>query len=477
MAGHALREVPGGERERFGHKPMNISFTGRRSSAATNDDDFDVYEADAERLYDSFSDLYEDFDEGRSKTPFVIIGALLAVAVVGGGLAFAYKRGASDGADGPAVILAERTATKVEPDEPGGIEIPHQDRQVFQEVAGGDTLGDETADGDAGEAGGARGDDPLAAAAPAPAPAGQAGFGAGNRGEPAASAADDGELTIGALASRLTSGGPDPFLTGNPAGEPAPSPARIDPATATPLAIPEPAGRAEPESLRLGATPTGGGALEPRRVQTVSIGPDGAVISEPAPASSGASQSETTARSLSSEETASGAAAQTGTDIVAGRAAGQAGADGVESLLRQSPDAAEPDAQQSLFTPSPRPKPRPTTRVAAAEPAANTAAAPARPQIPAPARNAAASATLEGFAVQVASHRQQAEAVAAFADLQQRYPNLISGYQPLIQRADLGERGIFYRLRIGPVADKGAADQLCASLKSAGLPGCLVRAL
>jgi cell division septation protein DedD len=455
---------------------MNISFTGRRASAATSDDDFDVYEADAERLYDSFSDLYEDFDEGRSKTPFVIIGALLAVAIVGGGLAFAYKRGASEGTEGPAVILAERTATKVEPDEPGGIAIPHQDRQVFQEVAGQDTpAGDESADGDAGAA---LGDDPFAAAAPSPAPTGQAGFGAGRGGEPAASAADDGELTIGALASRLTSGEPDPFLAGNPvSGEPVPSPARSDPAAATPLAIPEPAGRAEPESLRLGATPTGGGALEPRRVQTVSIGPDGSVIREPAPASSGASEAETAARSLSSGIASPGAAAQTGTDIVAGRAAGQEGVDGVESLLRQSPDAAEPDAQQSLFTPSPRPKPRPTTRVAAAEPAESAAAAPARPQIPAPARNAAASATLEGFAVQVASHRQQAEAVAAFADLQQRYPNLISGYQPLIQRADLGERGIFYRLRIGPVADKGSADQLCASLKSAGLPGCLVRAL
>ncbi|NND50177.1 MAG: SPOR domain-containing protein, partial [Rhizobiales bacterium] len=148
-----------------------------------------------------------------------------------------------------------------------------------------------------------------------------------------------------------------------------------------------------------------------------------------------------------------------------------------ESVLRAAPDAVDPASQTSLFAPSPRPKPRPTTRVAVNNPQAGAAPAATRPTIPAPARNAAASSALQGFAVQVASHRRQSEAVAAFADLQRRYPSLITGYQPLIQRADLGDRGIYYRLRIGPVATKSDANSLCTSLKSAGLPGCLVRPL
>jgi cell division septation protein DedD len=77
----------------------------------------------------------------------------------------------------------------------------------------------------------------------------------------------------------------------------------------------------------------------------------------------------------------------------------------------------------------------------------------------------------------VAAYREQAEAVELFADLRQRYPGLISGLQPLIQRAEIPGKGIYYRLRIGPVADKGDAKQLCASLKNAGWAGCLVKSL
>jgi cell division protein FtsN len=35
---------------------------------------------------------------------------------------------------------------------------------------------------------------------------------------------------------------------------------------------------------------------------------------------------------------------------------------------------------------------------------------------------------------------------------------------------------VWYRLRIGPIADKAAAAKLCTQLKSQGLPDCLVTA-
>ncbi|MCP4936598.1 MAG: hypothetical protein GY927_20960 [bacterium] len=79
------------------------------------------------------------------------------------------------------------------------------------------------------------------------------------------------------------------------------------------------------------------------------------------------------------------------------------------------------------------------------------------------------------FVVQVTSRSSQTSALAAFADMQQKYPNLIGAYAPDIQRADLGNKGIWYRLRVGPVTSKVAASDLCTSLKQAGHPGCFVR--
>ena len=79
------------------------------------------------------------------------------------------------------------------------------------------------------------------------------------------------------------------------------------------------------------------------------------------------------------------------------------------------------------------------------------------------------------FVVQVTSRSSQTSALAAFADMQQKYPNLIGTYQPDIQRANLGSKGVWYRLRVGPVGSKVAASDLCNSLKQAGHPGCFVR--
>ena len=42
-----------------------------------------------------------------------------------------------------------------------------------------------------------------------------------------------------------------------------------------------------------------------------------------------------------------------------------------------------------------------------------------------------------------------------------------------VQRADLGAKGVFYRVRAGPLADRTAADELCVALKARDV-GCLV---
>mgnify|MGYP001189150271 CR=1 FL=1 len=84
--------------------------------------------------------------------------------------------------------------------------------------------------------------------------------------------------------------------------------------------------------------------------------------------------------------------------------------------------------------------------------------------------------TLEGrYVVQIASHRREVDALAEFDRLQSQHPNVVGDYQVLIKRADLGERGVYFRLRIGLVATKEEAVRLCAAIKAVGKPDCLIR--
>lgn len=110
------------------------------------------------------------------------------------------------------------------------------------------------------------------------------------------------------------------------------------------------------------------------------------------------------------------------------------------------------------------------------KPAVPRAATPA----PAPQRVASAPASApavssSNYVVQVSARKSQTDALAAFADIQQKYPRLLSGYRPIIQRADLGSKGVWYRLNVGPVESKQVASSLCGSLKSAGMRSCIVR--
>jgi hypothetical protein len=42
-----------------------------------------------------------------------------------------------------------------------------------------------------------------------------------------------------------------------------------------------------------------------------------------------------------------------------------------------------------------------------------------------------------------------------------------------VDRADLGQRGVFYRLHIGPIGDASQAERLCAQLRQRGV-GCIL---
>jgi hypothetical protein len=70
--------------------------------------------------------------------------------------------------------------------------------------------------------------------------------------------------------------------------------------------------------------------------------------------------------------------------------------------------------------------------------------------------------------VQVSARRSKADAQASFRSLQAKFPRQLGSRTAIVQRADLGAKGIYYRAVVGPFASAGEADQFCGSLKAAG---------
>ena len=79
-----------------------------------------------------------------------------------------------------------------------------------------------------------------------------------------------------------------------------------------------------------------------------------------------------------------------------------------------------------------------------------------------------------GYLVQVAARQSHNEALRAFSDLQRQYPQLLGGLAPEVLRADLGSRGVWYRVGVGPMLQQQAAVNFCRQLKSVGAD-CLIR--
>ncbi len=69
--------------------------------------------------------------------------------------------------------------------------------------------------------------------------------------------------------------------------------------------------------------------------------------------------------------------------------------------------------------------------------------------------------------MQVTSQRSEAEAQSAYRALQAKFPGQLGGHPPVIRRADLGDKGTFYRALV-PFSTGADALALCTSLKAAG---------
>lgn len=149
-------------------------------------------------------------------------------------------------------------------------------------------------------------------------------------------------------------------------------------------------------------------------------------------------------------------------DAVADRIAELAKADEAANGAA-APAPAAPTAKPSP-PPAAKPEPRPATPTT---PAAATGSA-------APTANAAGALTGTHL-VQIGAFKSADEANGQWSRLQGKLGGFLDGKSNDVERADLGSKGVYYRLRIGPFASASEAKTYCAGLKERGTD-CLIKA-
>lgn len=152
-----------------------------------------------------------------------------------------------------------------------------------------------------------------------------------------------------------------------------------------------------------------------------------------------------------------------------------------------APESAETSAETPASTAAVEPSPEPAP--SAPEPAASTEApatvdsepeqsssveVPAEPAAPAtPAAPANTDQIKAGVRIQMASLPSEDAAWSEWKRISQEFKNQVGDLTAVVETADLGQKGIFYRLQAGPFETVAAAKDRCGKLKEAGLD-CLV---
>jgi cell division septation protein DedD len=134
-----------------------------------------------------------------------------------------------------------------------------------------------------------------------------------------------------------------------------------------------------------------------------------------------------------------------------------------------SPQREQPPAPASSTPASPS-APLPAAIPQAQQSAAAPPGKPAPPQ-PAPPKTPATGAG--GARLQLGSVRSEDAARQDWERIRRKNADLLGTLSATPIRADLGEKGIYYRILTGPVADQAAAERICGELKQRSV-GCIV---
>jgi hypothetical protein len=375
----------------------------------------EAYEDTAQYQYDeSYDDASygeRDRPQARSRKGMLTVAAVLGVAILGVASALMFSGGGSGTVDGePPLITAGSEPLKVAPQNPGGVEIPNQNRQIY-----GGASDEETQIVD-------REEQPV------------------DIGEVARDAPRVVLPPPGGLQDRAENDPISQVLAG------------IDPTQ----------GLQSPPNMSAAVAALG----EPRRVRTVSVRPDGTIIGSPAAQQVAQAQPEprTITDLMPAQPFQQEAAVPAEIPQVA--------SDPVPPTPTQAAPVAPPVAQAAPAAAAPAPAPAPATPMSltgATQPAVPQVAPEQVASIPAPADPAPAAqpqAQTGGYAVQLAIRESEERAYQAFSQYQTRYAGIIGTVDPIVRRAEVNGNTI-YRIRIGPYA-LGEANTICERIKGAG---------
>jgi SPOR domain len=326
----------------------------------------------------------------RSRKPLYAMGAIICAGLVGIGASFAMRTKAP-GSQELALVKAPAGPVKVQPQNPGGVDVPNQSASILDRSAGAPQVTKVVT----------REEQPV-------------------------------DLDQQVKQMRvITIGGAKDGSVSSVSGQGAASvPVPPPPATT--------------------ASTSNNGFPEPKRVKTVSVRPEGSVITadaSPAPAN----------------------------DPIAALAAGRpAPSAAAESAL---PKSATPKSTARVAT-----TPKVEAPAAAPSAAAQAPAVPAKPRIaaapkPAPVKVASAEAdgdtapattasTGGGFAVQLAAPATEQEARSASVKLGAKFADALGGRRPAVVKAEVGDKSI-YRVRVSSLSREEAVS-LCEKVKAKG---------
>lgn len=238
--------------------------------------------------------------------------------------------------------------------------------------------------------------------------------------------------------------------------------------------------------------------LANRKVRTVTVRPDGTIVNGDeaiagtealpvgrpnVPTVPGAATEPSDLLSAAAATDATNAAATaTQTAALDPIAAAIAGAETVDPAPLEVAALAPTNTTPAVFDASivaPTPMPRPADRSAlnaSTTPTDVETASAIKPNAPAklplvdltePAAQPAAAGGNAAAYVQLSSQRSEGDARSSLRNAQSRWSGLFAGNALEIQRADLGQKGVYYRVRL-PTSSLRDATQICASIKANG---------
>lgn len=226
------------------------------------------------------------------------------------------------------------------------------------------------------------------------------------------------------------------------------------------------------------------GGLANRKVRTVTVRPDGTIV----PGDEAVAGNEVLpvdrpsvpaipGGSVAPSELLASAATETAaeSDAIAAAIAGETPVtaevdpNAVSALVATPPTTNVIDPTRVAPAPMPRPSDR-SVLVGGSQQAINLVEPAIEAVAPTPVAVAPAAASSGGTSgpfVQVSSSRSEAEAQQSLRNAQSRYSSLLNGGAPYVERADLGQKGIYYRVKL-PTSSLQEATSVCATIKANG---------